>query len=104
MCTCVDVCGEIEESKFLGGDMDNTHRVKGLDYAFANKVSVWMCTCIHGCARGICVDDHVGCVDEHACVWMRVYVCGGLRRASSLAETWTTHTVSRGSTMPLQTR
>ena len=65
---CVDACvcvWWIEESKFLGGDMDNTHRVKGLDYAFANKVSVWLCTwvCVHvgmyGCTR-VCMDVHVG--------------------------------------------
>ncbi|CAI4231417.1 unnamed protein product [Auanema sp. JU1783] len=28
----------IEESKYLGGDMDHTHLVKGLDYALLNKV------------------------------------------------------------------
>jgi len=29
---------EIEESKFLGGDMEHTHLVKGLDYALLNKI------------------------------------------------------------------
>ena len=29
---------EIEESKFLGGDMEHTHLVKGLDYALLQKV------------------------------------------------------------------
>lgn len=29
---------EIEESKFLGGDIDHTHLVKGLDYALLNKI------------------------------------------------------------------
>lgn len=28
----------IEESKFLGGDMEHTHLVKGLDYALLDKV------------------------------------------------------------------
>ena len=30
---------EIEESKFLGGDVEHTHLVKGLDYALLQKVS-----------------------------------------------------------------
>ncbi|KAI1729078.1 protein Red [Ditylenchus destructor] len=29
---------EIEESKYLGGDMEHTHLVKGLDYSLLNKV------------------------------------------------------------------
>ena len=28
----------VEETKFLGGDMEHTHLVKGLDYALLNKV------------------------------------------------------------------
>lgn len=28
----------IQESKFLGGDMEHTHMVKGLDYALLQKV------------------------------------------------------------------
>jgi hypothetical protein len=28
----------IEESKFLGGDLEHTHLVKGLDYALLQKV------------------------------------------------------------------
>ena len=28
----------IEESKFLGGDLEHTHLVKGLDFALLNKV------------------------------------------------------------------
>lgn len=28
----------IEESKFLGGDLEHTHMVKGLDYALLQKV------------------------------------------------------------------
>ena len=28
----------IEESKYLGGDMEHTHLVKGLDYALLHKV------------------------------------------------------------------
>lgn len=27
----------VEDSKFLGGDMEHTHLVKGLDYALLNK-------------------------------------------------------------------
>ena len=30
----------IQESKFLGGDMEHTHLVKGLDFALLQKVSV----------------------------------------------------------------
>ena len=30
----------IQESKFLGGDMEHTHLVKGLDYALLQKVSL----------------------------------------------------------------
>ena len=29
----------IEESKYLGGDMEHTHLVKGLDYALLEKVT-----------------------------------------------------------------
>ena len=29
----------VEETKFLGGDIDHTHLVKGLDYALLQKVS-----------------------------------------------------------------
>jgi len=28
----------IEETKYLGGDMEHTHLVKGLDFALLNKV------------------------------------------------------------------
>lgn len=28
----------IQESKYLGGDMEHTHLVKGLDYALLDKV------------------------------------------------------------------
>ena len=31
----------IQESKFLGGDMEHTHLVKGLDFALLQKVSFW---------------------------------------------------------------
>lgn len=31
----------IQESKFLGGDMEHTHLVKGLDFALLQKVSRW---------------------------------------------------------------
>ena len=30
----------VEDSKFLGGDTDHTHLVKGLDYALLQKVSI----------------------------------------------------------------
>jgi hypothetical protein len=29
---------EIEESKYLGGDMEHTHLVKGLDYSLLHKI------------------------------------------------------------------
>lgn len=29
----------VEDSKYLGGDVDHTHLVKGLDYALLQKVS-----------------------------------------------------------------
>lgn len=29
---------EIEQSKYLGGDMEHTHLVKGLDYALLNQI------------------------------------------------------------------
>lgn len=32
----------IQESKYLGGDMEHTHLVKGLDYALLEKVCVFM--------------------------------------------------------------
>ena len=32
----------IDESKYLGGDMQHTHLVKGLDYALLDKVRVEM--------------------------------------------------------------
>ena len=31
----------IEESKFLGGDLEHTHLVKGLDYALLQKVEMF---------------------------------------------------------------
>ena len=31
----------IQESKYLGGDMEHTHLVKGLDYALLQKVCVF---------------------------------------------------------------
>ena len=54
MCTCLCACafensGEdyaerrklvIQESKYLGGDMEHTHLVKGLDYALLEKVYI----------------------------------------------------------------
>ena len=30
----------VEDSKFLGGDVDHTHLVKGLDYALLQKVPI----------------------------------------------------------------
>lgn len=37
----VDVSSiSVEDSKFLGGDVEHTHLVKGLDYALLNKVGV----------------------------------------------------------------
>lgn len=35
----VEMTGKtIEDTKFLGGDLEHTHLVKGLDYALLNKV------------------------------------------------------------------
>ena len=34
----------IQESKFLGGDMEHTHLVKGLDYALLQKVRPVLCS------------------------------------------------------------
>ena len=31
----------IQESKYLGGDMEHTHLVKGLDFALLEKVNTW---------------------------------------------------------------
>ena len=33
----------IQESKYLGGDMEHTHLVKGLDYALLEKVRAEIC-------------------------------------------------------------
>ena len=47
LCMCVLISGDdyaerrklvIQESKYLGGDMEHTHLVKGLDYALLEKV------------------------------------------------------------------
>lgn len=32
----------IQESKFLGGDMEHTHLVKGLDFALLQKVQIFL--------------------------------------------------------------
>ena len=32
----------IQESKYLGGDMEHTHLVKGLDYALLEKVIIYI--------------------------------------------------------------
>ena len=42
----------IEESKYLGGDIEHTHLVKGLDYALLQKVCVewvWLVGVVRGC-------------------------------------------------------
>jgi len=40
---------EIEESKFLGGDVEHTHLVKGLDYALLQKVCATALFCLDVC-------------------------------------------------------
>jgi len=40
---------EIENSKYLGGDMEHTHLVKGLDFALLNKVRT-CCTDVCHCS------------------------------------------------------
>jgi IK cytokine len=46
---------EIENSKYLGGDMEHTHLVKGLDFALLNKVLIslviWVLHTDHGSDR-----------------------------------------------------
>lgn len=42
----------IQESKFLGGDMEHTHLVKGLDFALLQKVSTDI-TMLLFCYRGL---------------------------------------------------
>jgi len=38
----------IQESKFLGGDMEHTHLVKGLDFALLQKV-IFVCKAQESC-------------------------------------------------------
>ena len=40
----------IEESKYLGGDIEHTHLVKGLDYALLQKVSRLFDTSVLNCS------------------------------------------------------
>ena len=49
-----------EKSKYLGGDMDHTHLVKGLDYALLQRVS-------HPYALSCRSNQLQGCPDLHAC-------------------------------------
>lgn len=53
----------VEETKFLGGDIDHTHLVKGLDFALLQKVHM-------GGAQGACtcVRPTCGSPSLHACV------------------------------------
>lgn len=37
----------IQESKYLGGDMEHTHLVKGLDYALLEKVKLQTSVSLH---------------------------------------------------------
>ena len=39
----------IQESKFLGGDMEHTHLVKGLDFALLQKVSIFLVAYLNFC-------------------------------------------------------
>lgn len=39
----------IQESKFLGGDMEHTHLVKGLDFALLQKVSELLASILTFC-------------------------------------------------------
>ena len=44
----------VEETKYLGGDMDHTHMVKGLDYALLHKVGI----CMEGKRLSVCILLH----------------------------------------------
>ena len=41
----------VEETKYLGGDMEHTHMVKGLDFALLQKVKGW-CSSDQACPMG----------------------------------------------------
>jgi hypothetical protein len=47
----------VADSKFLGGDLDHTHLVKGLDYALLQKASPWtsgFLPCCSAACRSVC--------------------------------------------------
>ena len=69
----------IQESKYLGGDMEHTHLVKGLDYALLDKVTDHSFISVYlpgWCLKGCCdwLRLHV-CLSIHLCVWTPVCVC-----------------------------
>jgi RED-like protein N-terminal region len=59
----------IDETKFLGGDVEHTHLVKGLDYALLQKASWWFRSFrhrAHAQAFGMCSGSHAG-VLQYCC-------------------------------------
>ena len=82
----------IQESKYLGGDMEHTHLVKGLDYALLDKVtdhpSISLLPCQADAWKGVAIGcvfmfvcpsirmyEYV-CVCVCVCVWVRLWVGG----------------------------
>ena len=58
----------IDETKFLGGDVEHTHLVKGLDYALLQKASWWFRSFrhrAHAHAFGMCSGSHMGMLQSY---------------------------------------
>ena len=60
----------IQESKFLGGDMEHTHLVKGLDYALLQKVRKKLC--ISEVTKPIPNRDNMLCLLRSEVSWMQL--------------------------------
>jgi hypothetical protein len=69
----------VEDSKFLGGDVEHTHLVKGLDYALLQKVCHW---CLAYC---LCLGLSAHLHQPNKSIYNR-YV--GLNCMHLLADTW----------------
>lgn len=50
----------VEETKYLGGDLEHTHLVKGLDYALLQKVSINMLRHKHHIHVQVLMMTHAG--------------------------------------------
>lgn len=83
----------IEESKYLGGDLEHTHLVKGLDYALLQKVSKRGHACYLRCGLcSLCTCTH------HVCVSSRMATCATVLarpHAYRRAATWRSSSRSR---------